>query len=130
VALQHEFCVAPKIFNPNPSFKGAACGGARNAFKILLSLSGCGRLGSARSDSRARGFRGIMELGPTADESAWAGRFARTPFASALAKGASLFVASGEPPHVIFATPAALAAFGAPDLQALDAALLANDGLA
>ena len=70
-----------------------------------------------------------MELGPAA-ESAWAGRLARTPFAFAQAKGAPLFVASGEPPHIVFATPSALAAFGAPDLRALDSALLANDGLA
>ncbi len=71
-----------------------------------------------------------MELGPTVAESEWAGRLARTPFAAALARGAPLFVAKGEPPHIIFATSAALVAFGAPDLRALDTALLVNDGLA
>ncbi len=71
-----------------------------------------------------------MESGPNAAEPAWAGRLARTPFAVALAKGAPLFVAKGEPPHIVFANPAALAAFGAPDLRALDTALLVNDGLA
>jgi PAS domain S-box-containing protein len=40
-----------------------------------------------------------------------------------MAKGAPLFVACGDPPQVVFATPAALAAFGVADARSLEAAL-------
>jgi PAS domain S-box-containing protein len=69
-----------------------------------------------------------MELGP-ASEPFWADRLARTPFAPALAKGAPLFVACGEPPQVAFATSAALSAFGVADARALQNVLFAADSL-
>ena len=69
-----------------------------------------------------------MELGPAA-EPLWAERLARTPFAAALARGAPMFVACGEPPQVAFATPAALAAFGVADARALETVLFAADSL-
>jgi PAS domain S-box-containing protein len=69
-----------------------------------------------------------MELG-SADAIPWGARLAGGPFAAALAKGAPLFVACGYPPQVVFATPAALAAFGAADARALEALLFAPDSL-
>ena len=69
-----------------------------------------------------------MELG-CANATLWAARLAGGPFAAALAKGAPLFVACGDPPQVAFATPALLAAFGAADARALEAILFAADGL-
>jgi PAS domain S-box-containing protein len=69
-----------------------------------------------------------MELS-SAGERDWAGRLARTPFADALAKGAALIVARGEPPEVEFATPAALALFDANDARALGRILFAADSL-
>ncbi len=70
-----------------------------------------------------------MELGSADAEPKWAGRLARTPFAAALAKGAPLIVASGDPAHVEFATPAALTAFGVADVGALGRVLFASDNL-
>jgi PAS domain S-box-containing protein len=70
-----------------------------------------------------------MELAFADAATLWAGRLARTPFASALAKGAPLFVACGDPSQVTFATPAALAVFGAADARALGAVLFAPDSL-
>ena len=66
-----------------------------------------------------------MELGSADAATLWGARLAGAPFAAALAKGAPLFVACGDPPQVVFATPAALAAFGAADASALDAVLFA-----
>ena len=69
-----------------------------------------------------------MELG-SADATLWGARLAGGPFAAALAKGAPLFVACGDPPQLVFATPAALAAFGVADAGALAAILFAADSL-
>ena len=52
---------------------------------------------------------------------------AKSPFAAAAARGAALVVGAGEPARVVFATPAALATFGARDIAALDAALFGAD---
>ena len=46
------------------------------------------------------------------------------PFAAALAEGAALVVATGHPARIAFATPVGLAMFGAPDLAALEAAVV------
>ena len=46
------------------------------------------------------------------------------PFAAALAGGAALVIATGHPARIAFATPAGLAMFGAPDLAALEAAVV------
>ena len=46
------------------------------------------------------------------------------PFAAALAEGAALVIATGHPARIAFATPVGLAMFGAPDLAALEAAVV------
>jgi PAS domain S-box-containing protein len=48
---------------------------------------------------------------------------AGSPFAERLARGAATIVAAGRPPRVLFANPAALALFAAPNLAALEAHL-------
>jgi PAS domain S-box-containing protein len=48
---------------------------------------------------------------------------AGSPFAERLAHGAATIVAGGRPPRVLFANPAALALFAAPDVAALEAQL-------
>ena len=48
---------------------------------------------------------------------------AGSPFAERLARGAATIVAAGRPPRVLFANPAALTLFAAPDLAALEAQL-------
>ena len=48
---------------------------------------------------------------------------AGSPFAERLARGAATIVAVGRPPRVLFANPAALTLFAAPDLAALEAHL-------
>ena len=48
-------------------------------------------------------------------------------FAAALAEGAPLMIVAGEPPHLRFASPAALALIGARSLEALEAALLSAE---
>jgi PAS domain S-box-containing protein len=48
---------------------------------------------------------------------------AGSPFAERLARGAATIVAGGRPPRVLFANPAALTLFAAPDLAALEAQL-------
>ncbi|HXT07020.1 MAG TPA: ATP-binding protein [Roseiarcus sp.] len=70
-----------------------------------------------------------MELGSADAATQWRARLAGSPFAAALAKGAPVFVACGDPPQVVFATAAALAAFGAIDAHALTAVLFAADSL-
>src|ERR1700758_3283792 len=60
----------------------------------------------------------------TADAAAM---LAGTPFASALTHGAPLLVVGGEPARVLFATPAALALFGAEGIEALEAVALEAD---
>ena len=67
-----------------------------------------------------------MELGSADAGTLWRARLAGAPFAAAMAKGAPLFVACGDPPQVVFATPTALAAFGAADARALEASLFAS----
>ena len=51
-------------------------------------------------------------------EPIWAQLLAGAPFGAALAKGAPLWIARGDEPQVVFATPAALAAFNVDDLAA------------
>jgi PAS domain S-box-containing protein len=48
---------------------------------------------------------------------------AGSPFAERLARGAATIVAGGRPPRVLFANPAALTLFAAPDLAGLEAQL-------
>ena len=71
-----------------------------------------------------------MDFKSVASEPVWASRLAGTPFASALSRGAPLFAACGNPPQVVFATAAALAAFGAADAAALEAAVLRGESAA
>ena len=69
-----------------------------------------------------------LESGPS--EPGWTGRLERTPFAAALATGAPLIVARGQPPRLAFATPSALAAFGVADARELEPILFSGQGFA
>ena len=71
-----------------------------------------------------------MDLTAGAIDPTWAGRLERTPFASALAKGAPLIVARGDPPQIVFATPSALASFRVAGARELEQVLFENNGLA
>ncbi len=71
-----------------------------------------------------------MDLVSGTSEPEWASRLDRTPFAAALATGAPLIVARGEPPRLAFATPSALAAFGVADPRELEPILFSGSGFA
>ena len=66
-----------------------------------------------------------MERGFDA-EPKWAQILAGAPFGAALAKGAPLWIAQGDDPQVVFATPAALAALDVRDLDALTDAVFSD----
>ncbi len=66
-----------------------------------------------------------MERGSAA-EPTWERLLARTPFAAALAKGAPLWIARGDVPQAVFATPAALAVLEVSDLAAFGQAVLSD----
>jgi PAS domain S-box-containing protein len=63
----------------------------------------------------------------SAAEPTWEQLLARTPFAAALAQGAPLWIARGESPQAVFATPAALAALDVSDLAAFGRAVLSDE---
>jgi PAS domain S-box-containing protein len=63
----------------------------------------------------------------TDNESEWAARLARTPFALAWEKSAPVVAACGNPPQIAFATAAALQAFGAADAAELQTSLFSAD---